>query len=173
MRNDFFKFPKGTLVEFLLSRNRLFGNLCLEGKISYYFQKTGWQTVKQGTQVKNYPVSLVHIHTNDGKEFTIDVDCVKTKPTQAMVDEVNGRAEKAVVAKKKPIERQQRRYGAPPFKMADAIGKAFAQTYIASKNSKKFHAIGSPTAKRIANKNAVKFFTKDAAEKSGRTYAGK
>lgn len=183
MRTDFFRFPRGAEVEFILTRNRIFDNLVLTGKIDHYIKKPGWQTVRQGNQVKNYPVNLVYIRVNAEKLFTVDVDCIKTRPTQEMVDKVNERAEKAIMDKEKPVEKRRetpkkpagsfmlRR--APAFKMRDAIGKAIAWTYIASKNSKKFHEIGSTTAKRIIPENAVKFHTKKQAESSGRTYAGK
>ena len=178
MRNDFFKFPRGTKVEFILSLNRIFDNLVFTGEIDHYLKKPGWQTVRQGNRVKNYPVSIVHIHIDDGREFTVDTDCIKTKPTQTMVNRVNERAEKAIIAKEKPVEKPKaektpRRREAPPFKMRDVIGKALTWTYIASKNSKKFHEVGSTTAKRITAENAVKFHTKKEAEASGRTYAGK
>lgn len=179
MRNDFFKFPQGTEVEFILSRNRLFDNLILKGKVDHYSKKFGWQTVRQNKRVKNYPVNLVHIHTDGGREFTVDVDCIKTKPTQAMVNKVNERAERAILDKERPVEkpkeRLHKRQEAPAFrfKMRDAVGSALTWAYIASKNSKKFHSITSPIAKRITTENVVKFFTKKEAEASGRSYVGK
>lgn len=178
MRNDFFKFSPGTEVEFILTRNRKFDNLVLKGVVDFYFKKPGWQTVRQGDQVRNYPVNLVHVHTRN-TEFTVDVDCIITKPTQAMVDKVNERAERAIMIKERPVkkarERTHTRQESPvsTFKLGDVIGKSLAWTYIASINSKKFHDINSPIAKRITTENAVKFHTKKGAEASGRTYAGK
>lgn len=170
MFHDFFKFQHRTEVEFILTRNRMFDRLVLKGTIANYLRNPYYQTVRQGKEVKHYPVNLVCVRAEDDRTFTIDVDCIITKPNQAMLDKINERAEKAVkVMEKKEVEIPK----AKAFKLGDVARQTLVWAYIASKNSKKFHNIESSIAKRIAAENMVKFKSKTEAEASGRTYAGK
>jgi len=168
MNNDIFRFPLGTEVEFTLSRNRIFDNIVLQGKIIHYFRKSGQQTVLQNRRIKSYPVDMVQIKTSSG-EFRVDVDCIKTKPTQAMVNEVNKLAEAAIKAKEKVTTKKKPKEGT--FKLRDVVKKKALWLYVASKNSKIFHKADSPIVKRISANNAVFFKSKKEAEVSGRTYA--
>lgn len=172
MYNDIFQFPLGTEVEFTLSRNRIFDNAVLQGKIIHYFRKSGQQTVLQDRRVKSYPVDTVQIKTKSG-EFKVDVDCILTKPTRAMVNEVNRLAEKAIKAKEKVVKVKPKKEGT--FKLRDSASiiklKTITWLYVASKKSNIFHHVDSSIAKRISASNAVFFKSKKEAEASGRTHA--
>jgi hypothetical protein len=175
MYNNIFQFPLGTEVEFTLSRNRIFDNAVLEGKVTHYFKRPGQQTVLQNKRVKFYPVDTVQIETKSGG-FKVDVDCIITKPTQAMINEVNRLAEEAIKAKEKKtiiLGKDEIKKHEGTFKLADSatITKKIILPYIASKNSKIFHDNKLSTAKRISAKNAVFFKNRAAAEASGRTHA--
>jgi len=177
MDSNIFQFPLGTEVEFTLSRNRIFDNAVLKGKITHYFRRPGQQTVLQNRKVKSYPVDAVQIKTKSG-EFRVDVDCILTKPTQAMVNEVNRLAEKAVRAKEKKtivLGKDEIKKREHTFKLRDSANiikpKTITWLYVASKNSKIFHNADSPIVKRISANNAVFFKSKKEAEVSGRTYA--
>jgi len=184
MYNEFFKFPLGTEVELTLSRNRMFDNLVLKGKVSHYFRKPGWQTVLQDKEVKHYPVNLVEVELGQGK-ITVDVDCIITKPTQELIDEIDRQAAAAAHAEKVKTESPKEKRPAAKSHidrapLTTSLGDklveaklAFAWMYVASKNSKLFHSIGSVSAKRISDDNLVQFKSKAEAEASGRTYAGK
>ena len=173
MYNNIFQFPLGTKVEFTLSRNKMFDNVVLEGKVVHYFKRPGQQTVLQNKRVKFYPVDTVHIETKSG-EFRVDIDCIITKPTQAMVNKINKLAKEAIRAKESvKVKPKKRREGT--FKLRDGVtiiqSKDITWLYVASKSSKIFHDIESTTAKRISTKNAVFFKSKKEAEASGRTHA--
>ena len=169
MDNSIFQFPLGTKVEFTLSRNRMFDNAVLEGKVTHYFKRPGQQTVLQNKRVKFYPVDTVQIKTKS-REFRVDIDCIITKPTQAMVNEVNRLAEEAIRAKERiKVKPKKRREGT--FKFRDVATKKVMWLYVASKSSKIFHDANSPTVKRISANNAVFFKSKKEAEASGRTHA--
>lgn len=192
MFQDFFKFPLGTEVELTLSRNKIFDNLVLTGKVHHYFRKPGWQTVLQHKEVKHYPVSLVEVELEHGK-VTVDVDCILTKPTQELIDEIDRQAKDAEYAEKakaeKPMEtahfkqRSTTRTRVSAIPLTTSLGAkireaeldtpVIAWLYVASKNSKVFHGTDSTMAKRISDGNLVKFKDKVEAEASGRTYAGK
>jgi len=173
MFHDFFKFQHGTEVEFTLSRNRMFDRLVLKGTIANYLRDPYYQTVRRDKEVKHYPVSLVCVRVEDGSTFTIDVDCIITKPNQAMLDKINERAEKAVKVMEKKEVKIPKATEVPAFKLGEVARQTLIWTYIASKNSKKFHNIDSSIAKRITTENAVRFKSKAEAKASGRTYAGK
>lgn len=182
MFQDFFKFPLGTEVELTLSRNRMFDNLVLAGKVRHYFRKPGWQTVLQHKEVKHYPISLVEVELEYGK-VVVDVDCILTKPTQKMIDEIDRQAKAEEHARK--LENEKPKFSRPAVKshvdstpLATSLGAkireaGFVWLYVASKNSKVFHGTDSTMAKRISDGNLVKFKNKAKAEASGRTYAGK
>ena len=175
MDNTVFQFSIGTEVEFTLSKNRIFDNAVLKGVVTHYFRKPGQQTVLQNREVKVYPVNLVNIKTKSG-ELRVDVDCIITKPTQAMINEINRLAEDAIKAKEKKTivlgkgEVKKREH---KFKLADSatIIKKIMLPYIASKNSKIFHDASLSNVKRISAKNAVFFKSRAEAEASGRTHA--
>ena len=178
MDNTVFQFPLGTEVEFTLSKNRMFDDAILKGTVDHYFKKHGQQTVLQNKEVKAYPVNLVNIKTKSGK-FRVDVDCIITKPTQAMIDELNKLAEDAIKAKEKKVKpKSKREYRvSTTFKLGDLANvikiktKAVTWLYVASKSSKIFHNVNSVTAKRISAKNAVFFKNEAEAVASGRTHA--
>jgi len=179
MDNTIFQFPLGTEVEFTLSKNRIFDNAILKGTVDHYFRKSGQQTVLQNKEVKAYPVNLVHIKTKSGG-FRVDVDCITTRPTQAMINEVNRLAEEAIKAKEEVINKNKpkpkKEYkDTTTFKLGDAATiikpKNVPWLYIASKSSKIFHDVDSTTAKRISSKNAIFFQNENEAKASGRTYA--
>jgi len=184
MYQDFFKFPLGIEVELTLSRNRIFDNLILTGKVRHYFRKPGWQTVLQNKEVKYYPVSLVQIELEHGK-VTVDVDCILTKPTKEIIDEVDRRAaaekhaEEVKAGKTKERQPKGKGYVSPVHNVVTTSLRVKiraaeqAWLYVASKNSKIFHDVDSTMAKRIATENLVKFKDKAKAKASGRTYAGK
>jgi len=187
MYQDFFKFPLGIDVELTLSRNKIFDSLVLTGKVRHYFRKPGWQTVLQNKEVKYYPVSLVEIELKYGN-VVVDVDCIITRPTKEMIDEVDRQAAAAEHAEKvkagKTMEtahfkqRPTTRVRASAIPLTTSLGVKIraaeqAWLYVASKNSKIFHNAGSTMAKRIATENLVKFKDKAKAKASGRTYAGK
>ena len=170
MDNNIFQFPLGTKVEFTLSRNRMFDNAVLEGKVTHYFKRPGQQTVLQNKRVKFYPVDTVQIKTKSG-EFKVDIDCIITKPTQAMVNEVNRLAEEAIKAKEKVVKIRPKKEHKSMFKLGDVATKKPMWLYMASKNSKIFHNANSPIVKRISANNTVSFKSKKEAEASGRTHA--
>jgi len=174
MNNTIFQFPIGTKVEFILTRNKIFDNLVLNGEVTHYFRRPGQQTVLQHKQIKSYPVDLVSIKTKSS-EFRVDADCIITKPTQAMVNEINRLAEEAIKAKEKTVKVKPKREhkDKTTFKLGDSatIIKHIPWLYMASKSSKLFHDVGSTTAKRISAKNQIFFTGKKEAEASGRTYA--
>ena len=176
MDNTIFRFPLGTEVEFTLSKNRMFDNAVLKGVITHYFRSSGQQTVLQHKEVKSYPVDLVQITTKSG-ELRVDVDCIITKPTQAMIDEVNKLAEEAIKAKEKEVKPKPKKSykGKATFKLGDAATiikpKVIPWLYIASKSSKIFHDVDSVIAKRISAENAVFFKNEAEAIASGRTHA--
>jgi len=179
MNNTIFQFPIGTEVEFILSRNKIFENAVLKGTVDHYFRKPGRQTVLQHKETKSYPVNLVHIKAKSG-EFRVDVDCIVTKPTQDMINEVNKLAEEAIKAKEQVVKKDNHRPKREhkrdtPFKLGDSANiiktKAITWLYIASKSSKIFHDVDSTTAKRISAKNAVFFKDEAEAVASGRIHA--
>ena len=139
MNNTIFQFPIGTEVEFILSRNKIFENAVLKGTVDHYFRKPGRQTV----------LNLVHIKAKSG-EFRVDVDCIVTKPTQDMINEVNKLAEEAIKAKEQVVKKDNHRPKREhkrdtPFKLGDSANiiktKAITWLYIASKSSKIFHDV--------------------------------
>jgi hypothetical protein len=158
-----FQFPKGTEVEFTLSRNKAFDHLILRGKIIHYFRRPGKQTILQRGRLKSYPVDIVQIETNSGK-IMVDVNCIITKPTQEIVDEINRAAEAAIEMKSNDTNGS--------FKLKDVARKSVMWAYVASKNSKLFHTAGSVNAKRIVIENMVGFKNKAEAEASGRKHGG-
>jgi len=176
MDNTIFQFPLGTEVEFTLSKNKMFDHLVLKGAVTHYFRRSGHQTVLQHKEIKSYPVDVVQIKTKSGG-FRVDVDCIVTKPTQAMINEVNKLAEEAIKAKEKVVKPKPKRGYKDNiiFKLGDSANiikpKAVPWLYVASKSSKIFHDVNSTTAKRISAKNAVFFQNENEAEASGRTYA--
>ena len=174
MNNTIFKFPVGTEVECTLSKNRMFDNAVLKGTIAHYFKRPGHQTVLQHKEVKSYPVDVVHIDTKSGG-FRVDVDCIITKPTQAIIDEIHKLAENAIKAKEKRVKvntKPRKEYiNKTTVKLGDGATIINLKNFVASKSSKIFHDAGSPTAKRISIENAVFFKTVKEAETSGRTHA--
>jgi len=192
MDNTIFQFPLGTEVEFTLSKNRMFDRLVLKGVVIHYFRRPGHQTVLQHREinkgvggaiatgyekeVKSYPVDVVQINTKSGG-FRVDVDCIITKPTQAMINEVNRLAEEVIKAKEKVVKPKPKRGYKDNiiFKLGDSANiikpKAVPWLYVASKSSKIFHDVDSPIAKRISANNAVFFKSKEEAEVDGRIYA--
>jgi len=176
MDDTVFQFPLGTEVEFTLSKNKIFNDAVLKGVVTHYFKKPGRQTVLQHKEIKSYPVNVVHIETKSGG-FRVDVDCITTKPTQAMVDEINKLTKSAAKAGEKAVkpESKKKYKNNNAFKLGELANitklKTVTWPYVASKNSKIFHNASSTTAKRISIKNRVFFTNKEEAEASGRTYA--
>lgn len=176
MDSTIFQFPLGTEVEFTLSKNRMFDNAVLKGVVTHYFRKSGQQTVLQHKDIKSYPVNVVQIETKSGG-FRVDVDCITTRPTQAMINEVNRLAEEAIKAKEKVVKDKlvPKVKFKHTFKLGESANiikpKNIPWLYVASKSSKIFHDVNSTTAKRISAKNAIFFQNENEAEASGRTYA--
>jgi len=176
MDNTIFQFPLGTEVEFTLSKNRLFDRAVLKGVVTHYFRRPGHQTVLQHKEVKSYPVDVAQINTKSGG-FRVDIDCITTKPTQTMIDEVNRLAEEAIKAKERmtKVKPKREHIRKMTFKLGDSVNiiqsKDITWLYVASKSSKIFHDVDSPIAKRISANNTVFFKSKEEAEVDGRTYA--